>query len=276
MPTWSIPSDSKMIEVDGYPMTYTEVGSGTPLILLHGILFDSRVFSSQIQALSSDWRVLAPNLRHYYPEPWSGSGGNYSIEQHAKDVISMIETLKLEKAHLLGWSRGGIVALEMAKSLGPRVRTLILEEAAFPAPEVPQVAIPGLPSLEELRQMFQTDLSKGDLTFAVEKLVDGMNHPGYWSRLRPEHQRIALDNVHTVSGDRERPSTTSKDLKAFDFPVLALSGDKSHPVFRSRLQLLQESCRNFTKAQMSGSGHLMHSENPALFNKIVSDFLSKN
>ncbi|OSI79512.1 hypothetical protein BSZ21_01375 [Bradyrhizobium canariense] len=70
------------------------------------------------------------------------------IEQHAQDVAALIEKLNLGKVHLVGHSRGGAVAVEVAKSHADLIRTLVLpdgriemlvpEAAEGKAPEIPQ------------------------------------------------------------------------------------------------------------------------------------------
>src|SRR4051794_34322033 len=89
-PSWSIPSDVKSELINGYRITYKDEGLGTAIVFVHGANADYRSFGPQIAALARSYRVIAPSLRHYYPEQWNGEGSDFSIEQHAADVASLI------------------------------------------------------------------------------------------------------------------------------------------------------------------------------------------
>ena len=131
---WSIPSDLKVVKIDNYPLTYAECGSGTPLVLVHGAILDYRTWDDVKEPLGSHHRVITPNLRHYYPEPWKGEGGNFSAEQHADDLADLVKFLSLGKVHWLGWSRGGAVMVEVAKRHPEVVRSLIFADGAITLP----------------------------------------------------------------------------------------------------------------------------------------------
>ncbi|MGE8588137.1 MAG: alpha/beta fold hydrolase, partial [Alcaligenes sp.] len=77
--------------IGGYAMSYTEYGSGVPLVLVHGSLSDCRYWKSQMAPLGKSFRVLAVCLRRYWPETWDGEGEGFSIEQHAADVLEFID-----------------------------------------------------------------------------------------------------------------------------------------------------------------------------------------
>ena len=110
-PHWPIPNDAKWFEVNGYPMTYQDVGSGPTIFLIHGSIVDYRIWAPTVSGLSPRFRIVAPSLRHYYPEPWDGVGADFTVEQQAADTAALVRSLKLGQVHLLGWSRGGAVAV---------------------------------------------------------------------------------------------------------------------------------------------------------------------
>ena len=69
-PSCSIPSDVKSELINGYRIAYKDEGQGTAIVFIHGTNADYRSFGPQIVALASSYRVIAPSLRHYYPEQW--------------------------------------------------------------------------------------------------------------------------------------------------------------------------------------------------------------
>ena len=87
---WAMPDWLHAVEVNGYPLAYRDEGEGPTIVLLHGSFNDCRSWSLQVPVLATRYRVLAPCLRHYYPERWDGRGGDFSVEQHAEDVAEFV------------------------------------------------------------------------------------------------------------------------------------------------------------------------------------------
>src|SRR5690242_12781309 len=86
--SWPIPPGVKTVTVNGYPMAYTDTGSGEPLVLVHGALNDYRIWYAQVPEFSKRYRVIALSLRHYYPEKWDGKGPGFTILEQAEDVVA--------------------------------------------------------------------------------------------------------------------------------------------------------------------------------------------
>jgi pimeloyl-[acyl-carrier protein] methyl ester esterase len=83
----------------------------------------SAVFAEALQALSVDFRVLAPDLRGH---GFSDSGNGCALEDFAGDLRQWLEGLGISGLDLLGWSLGGQVALRLAPLLGKGLGRLLL------------------------------------------------------------------------------------------------------------------------------------------------------
>ena len=120
------------INVNGYDMAYLDVGQGAgngpPLVCVHGSLCDFRIWSSVLGPLTRKHRVIAPSLRHFFPDHWDGVGDTYSIAQHVDDVIGFIEKLDTRPVDLMGHSRGGHICFRVAQRRPDLLRKLILAE----------------------------------------------------------------------------------------------------------------------------------------------------
>ena len=232
--SWPIPSDLQVIEINAYPLTFLERGSGTPLILVHGSVADYRVWSTVVEPLASRYRVIAPNLRHYYPEPWKGEGGNFSAEQHGHDLGQFAKALNLGKAHWLGWSRGGLVMVEVAKRYPEVVRSLIFEDGAINIPVNENEKTREVVTFtRRVLQTLQNNIRGGDLLHAAEELCDTLNGKGYWSRLPTATRDMILQNIYTALGDIKRPVTTREEVSRLEAPVLLLTGELVRSIMRS-------------------------------------------
>ena len=116
-------------EVNGLSLSYEDLGSGEPLVLLHGGVAGGEIFATVLPALAAARRVITVDLQ--------GHGRTAEIDRPllpellAGDVAALIEGLGLERADVLGYSLGGTVAFRLAVEHPERVRRLILVSIAF-------------------------------------------------------------------------------------------------------------------------------------------------
>ncbi len=112
----------------GARLEYVEQGQGQPLIALHGMLGTARRHLGRvIDWLSADFRVLGPSLRGYgesQPKPRDFPPDFY--HRDAADVLAFMDALGIERAHLLGYSDGGEVALIAAGTQPGRFRSVVV------------------------------------------------------------------------------------------------------------------------------------------------------
>jgi len=103
---------------------YEDAGSGEPLVLIMGISGDLQAWALQVPALSKNFRVITYDNRG--AGRTSAPDKPYTIGGMADDLATLLDTLHLEKAHILGYSMGGYVAQEFALKYPGRVDKLIL------------------------------------------------------------------------------------------------------------------------------------------------------
>jgi esterase len=272
-PSWSIPSDAKWELINGYPITYRDEGQGTPIVFIHGVMNDYRTFGPQLAGLTSSHRVIAVSLRHSYPEQWNGEGADYSFEQHAADVAALIRKLNLGKVHLVGWSRGGAVVIEIAKAHPDLLRTLVMEDGSIfmPVEETPE----SRKAAEFIANLFKTlreNLKAGDNNKAAEAFVDGLNGAGAWQKISELRKQIVLANIYTGPADKSRPMTTCEDLRKFEFPVLLMTAERSPKSFAFWYSEMKK-CKAFSDPiVIPGAGHNIHGENADAYNKALLSF----
>lgn len=100
----------------GARLHYEDVGSGEPLIAIHGMLGTGRTdFPEVIDWLCQRFRVIAPTMRGYgesSPKPRDFPNDFY--HRDARDVVALMDALGIERAHVIGYSDGGEIALVLA------------------------------------------------------------------------------------------------------------------------------------------------------------------
>ena len=272
-PAWPIPADVRFIEVNGYPIAYQDRGSGTPLVLVHGSFGDYRVWPFQLKSFAQQHRVINVSLRHYYPERWDGDGADFSFTQHADDLAALIQQLELGKVHLLGHSRGGAVAIELAKKHAELLRSLILADPAvkLEIPETPE-STKALAFRSTLFANLRNDVRNGDIEGGTARYIDNLNRAGTWARFPRPVQEGMMQNVWTAIVDDPLPLTKDEDLRKLGIPVLTLTGEKSPPMYRFLLEEIRKRGNLPAPIVIPGAGHSMTVENPKAFNDAVLQF----
>ena len=100
-----------------------DVGSGFPLVLVHGYLGSSEMWCNQRDYFSKSCRVISPALPGFGES--SSAQSLDSINKMARFVIDIIDERKIQKFNLLGHSMGGMIVQEIAKIIGDRINKLI-------------------------------------------------------------------------------------------------------------------------------------------------------
>jgi 3-oxoadipate enol-lactonase len=114
----------KMADVGRYRLRYLDVGSGAPVVLIHGLAGDYTAWLPQIEVLRRTHRVIAFDNR--------GAGQSTQVDEPistadmAADTLGLMDILKVDRAHVVGRSMGGAVAQHMALMAPERVATLTL------------------------------------------------------------------------------------------------------------------------------------------------------
>jgi len=270
--------DSRMerVLVNGYRVAVRQAGRGPALVLLHGSLNDLRAFDAQVDAFAASHRVVAASLRHCWPDAWDGRGGDFTVATHADDVAALIGMLDVAPAHVLGHSRGGAVAIDLALRHPDSVRSLVLAD-----PGGLEALLPDTPEGRELAAqttaMFARltdDLAAGDAVAAARRFADALGGPGTWDRRTDAQRAIVLDNIATGPHCAERPRFAREALASLAGPLLLVTGERSPPRYRPMLEALAQ-CNPHVRAlaTIPGAAHAMNREQPDAFNSAVLEFL---
>jgi pimeloyl-ACP methyl ester carboxylesterase len=112
-------SESGEAPVNGIKIYYAIWGDGSPLILLHGGLGNTEYFGGQVRELAKQYKVIAMDSRGHGRSTRDAQVYSYGLM--AKDVIALMDHLKIDKASIVGWSDGGIIGLDIAMNYPDRL-----------------------------------------------------------------------------------------------------------------------------------------------------------
>jgi pimeloyl-ACP methyl ester carboxylesterase len=230
---------------DGVKIHFMVKGKGTPVILIHGYTgsAEGNWFSNGIaDALAVNHMVIPIDCRNHglsdKPQPM-GPG-------KAEDVIELMDHLKIQKAHLHGYSMGGGIVGRLMGMIPDRIIT-----AGFGGSGVQEVDPEWrakAPKDKEGRDPQEDEASAKLRTRRAKDL--GVTLEEYQKRLaeRQEQQRAAIASASA------RPAGPQLDLTKITFPVMAINGEFDRPL--AKTVRLHRELRDFTNVVLPGKSHL--------------------
>lgn len=220
---------------------YLEKGQGKPLILLHGNGEDNSYFVYQVAYFSRFYRVIAIDTRGHGQSPRGTAP--FSIQQFAEDLRGFLDQHEIPKAHILGFSDGGNIALTFALHYPERVDRLILNGAnLFPAGVKPTVQLP---------------------------IVLGYHTASLFAKRSPK----AKENAALLGLMVKEPNIRPEELNGLTVPTLVIAGAKDM-IRESHTRLIARSLPNARLVLLPGD-HFIANKEPAVFNRAVRDFLGE-
>lgn len=113
---------------NGIAQFYRRAGDGPPVILIHALGLDHRLWDKQILHLSAAFQVIAYDVRGHGAT--DVPPGPYTLSEFADDLCGLLDALGIDRAHLVGISMGGMIAQELALRSPERVASLVLADTA--------------------------------------------------------------------------------------------------------------------------------------------------
>ena len=121
-------------EANGINIHYVRTGgSKPPLVLLHGLTASGACWIPLARALEGEYDVVMPDARGHGNS--SAPLHGYRYEDHASDVVGLMQSLGLAAPILMGHSMGGMIAAVVASQLGRVIRGVILADPTFLSPQ---------------------------------------------------------------------------------------------------------------------------------------------
>jgi pimeloyl-ACP methyl ester carboxylesterase len=265
------------IDVAGYRMPYIEVGQGAPVVLLHGSMSDFRVWSPVLGPLSRHFRVIAPSLRHFFPEHWDGVGDTFTIAQHTTDIIAFVERMGAP-VHLVGHSRGGYLAFRVAQQRPELLTSLVLAEPGGDLDASLQpVDEPVLPPLRDVFVAARDRIATGDIDGGLELFIDAIDGDGVWNRLAPAIREELRDNAFTLLGqvNEQRKPYALADTRAIRTPTLLIEGARTKPASARNVRVLAAHISGAQRVTIPNASHMMFGQQPQACAAAIVEFVTR-
>ncbi len=270
------PEIANSVVADGINTNYHDVGSGSPVVLLHGSGPGVTAWANwrlTMPALATSFRVVAPDMVGFgYTE--RPPGVRYALDTWVAHAIGVFDALELDQVNLIGNSFGGSLALALAIRHPDRVRRLVLMGAAGLSFSL----TPGLdavwgytPSIENMRGLLDIFAFNRDL------VSDELAKLRYEASIRPGIQE-AYSAMFPAPRQRwiDMLSSSEADIAALPHETLVVHGREDEVIPPENSYRLAQLIPRSQLHVFGRCGHWTQIEHAARFNQLVVDFFSED
>ena len=262
-------NQSKTLQLNGSEVHYFEVGSGDPVLLLHGVPADARTWRYNLDVLAVHFRVLSPDLPAW-GRSTCANGFDSSLSGLVAHLLDFSQALELDSVSLVGTGAGALIALEFALAHPSRTRSLVLSGVPLAPTEAPLNL--SVPSGFVGREAFKRG-AKGALKrlmqegYAQPDGVDPMIVDAFAHSLSKGAAVTALTQLN--DSIVERLGDLESELPRVQAPALIVHGGMDRLYPRANADRLAELLPNARIASIEYGGHFSHEELPAGYNNVV-------
>jgi len=278
--------------INGIALEYAEIGSGEPLVLVHGSASDHRTWHLQQKAFAGRFRVISFSRRYHWPNEPIPDGADYSMDEHVTDLGALLRSLDAAPAHLVGHSYGAFLCLLLALREPMLVHSLVLAE-----PPVITLFVSDPPKPSELLKLLITRprtavalikfgakgvgpaikaFRRGDTEAGLRTFGNAVFGAGGYERLPEARKAQVNDNVTNVRGEWRGSGLVplkAEQVQRVQAPTLLVTGAESIGLFHRLTDRLGALLPHAERVEIPGASHMMHEDNASDFNAAVLAFL---
>jgi pimeloyl-ACP methyl ester carboxylesterase len=260
-------------------LEYEQRGDGEPVLFIHGA-FIADTFAPMMRSSDLDgYRLIRYRRRGHAGSDAMPAG--YSIADQARDARELLDALGVKRAHVVGHSLGGVIAMEMALSQAEAVGTLSVLEPACHQQLVPELNAPMLAAIQTHKERYRA----GDAAGAARGFLSGSGRDQAWeARLEAvlpgsAAQAIAAADPYFETEDYALHfgwQFHEKRAQAITQPVLWIGGELTAPFMESRRERLAEWVPQLEGALIPNGDHLMLTYEPGPTGRSLAEFFGRH
>lgn len=271
----------RWVQVNGRPVNVVELGSGEPVVFVHGLGGSWVNWLEQLPVISQGWRTIALDLPGFGHSPLPSAP--ISIARYAETVAATMDALGVTEATLVGNSMGGEISAELAISMPDRARRMALVSPAGVSTGAWQ---PRMPLIRRAHPVLQ-------------RATGWVQRNAEWIARRPRLRSAALSTV--AAAPREIPAafaaeqlrgmgkpgflpaleaivshsqTLSDRLRQIATPTLVLWGERDPLITVRDAEVFASRIPGAHKVIWPDTGHVAMFERSEEFNALLEGFLS--
>ncbi len=248
------------LKVENGEIYYEVAGAGEAVVLIHGLSLDTRMWDDQFAVLAEQYQAVRFDLRGSGRSP--APTGEYA---RVDDIQALLQFVGAPKAHIIGLSMGGGIAIDFALMYPQLTRSLIVIDSA----------LGGYP--------YTTDFGEDPKAIGLEKakanwlshdfFVPANRNPAVAVRLRQMvNDWSGWEWLNHDPGRVPNPLPYYR-LKEISVPTLVMVGELDIPDFQGIAEQLAREIPGARKVVIPGAGHMANMEAPEAVNAAIFDFL---
>lgn len=264
-----------ILESGDVEIAYLDEGEGPTVLLGHCSAASHKEWAPLIEVLAEHWHVLAPDFIGYgQTGPWPAEKP-FSIDADVEALLAVAETAEAP-LHLVGHSYGAALALEAARALKDKVKSLTLvEPVSFHLLRLED--LPEWQDVEKLGVAVLDPVAKGDDKKAAGAFMSyWLGRWRWW--IAPESFKSAIATTipkvaleFSIALDA---NSTTMDYAEITAPTLLIMGSKTPPPTRAVTELLSKTLPNVELKTLKGAGHMSPFTHPGKLNRMILDHLT--
>ena len=235
-------------QVNGVRLAYSEVGQGSPVIVLHGGPANASYLSGQVQVLRAHHRVISIDTRGHGRSTLGETPLGYNV--FADDVVALMAHLQIAKADIVGWSDGAITGLDMAMRHPDKVGKVL----AFGA----NVRTSGTYADADSKPAFAAFLARA---------------PEEYRKLSPTPEAFGQLDLELQRMYATQPNWTTEQLNTIKSKVLVVDGEHDEVIRPEHTRDIAQSIPGAKLVFIEDTSHFAFLQAPEAFNKVMLDFL---
>ena len=254
----------------GLSLRYDRTGSGPPVLLIHGWMCNRTFWSRQVQALRDRFTVVAVDLRGHGESSRPRTG--YVPGQLAADLDHLVRALGTSKIAVVGWSLGGVVAMELVRRLGERATALALVGTTPGGLTDPKNPVANAETADAARKAMRDDFRSYVRIFAARCFKEGVASPlAAWAatEMLKTPPAVAEAAFEALLAADLRPH-----LKELKVPTVVLHGRHDELLPFAGGEHLAKHIPGAKLVAFEKSGHTPQLEESDAFNAALSGFLA--
>lgn len=265
-------STSGYVDVNGGKLYYEAAGEGHPLVLIHAGIADHRMWDDQWEAFTSRYRTIRYDTRGF------GKTTSESVTfSNRDDLRALLDHLGVDKAYLVGVSRGGQIAIDFTLESPERVAALITVGSGpggFSDVELPPEQEARFDEMERLEEAGDTETV---IRLGIEAWLAGFHRtvdqmPAHLVQRMVEMGRTNYSHTEQLTPIPLDPPAVAR-LNEINVPTLIIWGDIDEAYALAASPYLADNIAGARRAIISGTAHMPNMEKPEEFSLIVMDFL---
>ncbi len=268
----------QIAKLDGAELEYEVAGSGEPLLLIHGgfIAADSYTAMAAEPSIAKGYRSIRYNRRGYVGS--SRATSPFTIGDQAADARALLQHLGIPRAHLVGHSYGGAIAIQLSLDAPDMVGSLALLEPAVIA------FTPSAGAFQEEIAPIMAKYQSGDREEAVAAFFEYVLGPEYRKVLEKFMAPGAFEQAVADSGTPftvelealQQWSLSAEDVAHIRQPALSVVGEESGPLFEDVHSLVLQWISHAEELRVPDANHGLQYVNPGAIANGLADFFGRH